>query len=532
MLHHNIDSLLIRKDYLLLSGWGFLTSHNVTRLILQLDFDNEMPSLEIEVDYGRRRDDVKVLFADMPEAGNAGFFLLAGFNQQKITRARLRWELNENQVLETPLEIPRNEKLRPIDAIKHYVLLFSKASKLIRSAGLIALIRKTNFYLSAKPKSASDTEWERLYAKLRRRTVTIIVDHDMGGGANIYRNKYVAEQWIKGELVLLLGFHIASLQYFVEVFDTNSSHRYLVDSPDSLLRFAAHGVVRHVIYNCAVSFPQPLAVINTLIALKQNADCQLLVMVHDYFMVCPSHFLINNNGQFCGVPNESHCESCLPYHRDGFVSIGGVRDIIRWRKEWSRLLIAADKVHMFSESSWHLLKKAFPLLNDTTWCVVPHDLHTEVPKVNLRRGSHLHIGIVGTIGKHKGAQIVRELALEITQRNSNVRITVIGTLEAKVPSNVVTITGAYEPKQLPEIIKNSGANVFLFPSIWAETFSYVSHELVAMGVLFACFDFGAPADLARRYEKGLILNSMDAGDILDDLESFWRAFHMVEEKTI
>ena len=187
----------------------------------------------------------------------------------------------------------------------------------------------------------------------------------MGGGANIYRNKYLAKQIAQGDIVLLLGFHIPTLQYFIEVRDSNSSHRYQVESVDSLLTAASHGAIRHLIYNCAVSFPQPLTIIDVLLELKRNTDCRFLVMMHDYFIICPSHFLINSSDQFCGVPDKQQCERCLPQHKDSFVSIPGIGDIAYWRKEWSRLLIAADEVRLFSESSWTLLKRAFPLLNTT-----------------------------------------------------------------------------------------------------------------------------------------------------------------------
>jgi glycosyltransferase involved in cell wall biosynthesis len=526
--HHNIDSILIRRHTLLLVGWGFLEGRSVTRLILQLSRDNDASPLELQVEYGLPRDDIKMFFSEIPEARDSGFFLLAGFGQKRITRALLRWEVDEKEVLETPLEFRNSEKGKPINVIKRYSLLFWKGLKLIRSAGLIAVAQKTRTYLSAKPKPIRVSQWNSLSAKLKGRPLTIVVDHDMGGGANIFRNNYSAKQIAEDQIVILLGFHIATLQYFLEVIDSSSSCRYQIESVHSLLTVASHGVVRNIVYNCAVSFPEPLALIDVLLELKRNPNCVFFVLIHDYFIVCPSYFLINSSGQFCGVPDEQCCEGCLSQHKDGLVSITGVGNIAHWRKKWSSLLMVADEVRLFSESSRKLLKRAFPLLSDNTWCVIPHDLHTEVPKLDITPGRFLHIGIVGAIGKYKGAQIVKDIASEIAARNLEVRITVIGTIDVKVPNNIVTITGRYGPRQLPELIKSSGANVFLFPSLVAETFSYVSHELVSMGVLFACFDLGAQADLARRYEKGLILKSTGAKDILDELDNFWRTSFLVE----
>jgi glycosyltransferase involved in cell wall biosynthesis len=404
------------------------------------------------------------------------------------------------------------------------IVLFGKAITLLRREGMSALISKARRYIyNNRPELLGENEWDLLRAKLHGQPLAIVVDHDIGGGANFIRNQYVLDRRAKGDLVLLLGFYTATSQYFIEIFGSHSSRRCLIGSPELLLPLAACGEVRHATYNCAVTFRQPLAVIDTLIELKRQSGCELLVVVLDFFPICPSHFLMDCNDRFCGVPDEDQCKRCLAHHRNNFVSTSGIRDISLWRQHWSRLLVAADEVRLLSNSSKQILKRAYPSLSEATWRVVPPVLHTQMPKVQVAAGQYLHIGIVGKVTrKLKGTQIISNLASEIAQRNSNAKITVIGTLETKIPNNIVKVTGAYDPEHLSEIIKNSGANIFLFPSIWAETFSFVSHELVAMGVPFACFDFGAQAELARTYEKGLILDSMNAGDILNKLEIFWR----------
>jgi glycosyltransferase involved in cell wall biosynthesis len=102
-------------------------------------------------------------------------------------------------------------------------------------------------------------------------------------------------------------------------------------------------------------------------------------------------------------------------------------------------------------------------------------------------------------------------------------------MDSRVPDEIVTVTGHYEPEQLAEIIKNSEVNIFLFPSIVPETFSYVAHELVAMGVPLACFNMGAPAELVRTYKNGLALGSMEAGAILTELEKFRRKIYQISD---
>ncbi|MCU6434922.1 glycosyltransferase [Undibacterium sp. Jales W-56] len=387
-------------------------------------------------------------------------------------------------------------------------------------------------YNTGRPQALDSSIWKKLIQQLQIRPCAIVIDQDMGGGASIYRHKHIAERIAQGENVLMLGFHIASLQYFVEFYDGVSSVRYSIASVEAFVYLLGHAKIQHILYNCAVSFRQPLNVVRMLVTLRKHVHCELQVVVHDYFAICPSHFLINDKGTFCGVPDETECARCLNAHTDGFVSVSSVRDIRQWRSTWSELLCAADDVRLFSEASQRLLQRAYPDLDQSKWRVQPHTLHTAVSKVSVTPTEELHIGVVGLIGKHKGAEIINALAREIQKRHSSIKITVIGTLEARVPGHIVNVTGPYQPKQLSSIIQGSGANVFLLPSIWAETFSYVSHELVDMGVPFACFNFGAPADLAKTYEKGLVLSSMQPAAVLDELERFWHQTVLQKKEVI
>lgn len=531
MLRYDIDHLVLREGQLLVYGWGVYPGSEIVSLVLCLEFGNDNHPVQIEAEYGQQSDDVKALFPGMSEAGNAGFFLIAGFMKGEIARASLRWELKDHRVVNTPLNLSRLHLEKSLhNIVRRYNRLFRKSIALLRSDGFGALANTVKRHFHNRPRLADKVAWDLLCAKLHGRVLTVVVDQDLGGGANIYRDRDISERCAKGATVLLFGFHTLSLQYFVQIFDKTYSHRYAIDSLESVLMLASQGEVQQLIYNCAVSFRQPLTVVDMLASLKKNTGCQLMIAVHDYFIICPSHVLMDNNGRFCGVPDVSECNRCLPQHRNGFVSLANTMDVSHWRDSWSNLLKMANEVHMFSESSRRLLKRAYPSLNDAHWTVVPHTLHTTMPKIDVLAGRHLHVGIVGRVGRTKGANIVRDLASEIILRNSSAKITVIGTLDAKVPDKVVTVTGRYEPERLAEIIKKSGANIFLFPSIIPETFSYVAHELVAMDVPFACFNMGAPADLARTYKKGLVLGCMEAGDVLIELENFWHEIYQTTAK--
>lgn len=523
MLKHGVDHVLIRDNQLFAYGWGFSPSAVVSKLVLRLLFEKKSAYLEIEANYGQRRDDVSKVFANVPEAVNAGFLILADIGDKKIRRAELYWEFQNSPTIRTAVSLTQIHRQGQVASkIDQYWLLAKKSLALLRAAGPRALINKVQRYRNGKPITADSAAWQNLTDTLQNEPFSVVVDHDIGGGANTYRHLYIRERLALDENVLLFGFHVASLQYFVEFYQKQSATRYSIESIEAFLFLLGNANIQHIMYNCAVTFRQPLSVVEMLVTLRKHVHCELLVTIHDYFAICPSHFLIDDKGVFCNVPDLNTCQHCLTAHKDSFVSFSGVRDIGRWRQTWSQLLIAADEVRLFSKASETLLKRAYPELDNSNWRLVPHTLHTAMQKVEILDKEHLHIGVVGVIGKHKGAQIITDLTKEIIKRQSNVKITIIGSIEAHLPANVVDVTGPYEAKNLPSFVKNSGANLFLFPSIWAETFSYVAHELVEMNVPFACFDFGAPADLARSYERGVVLSSIQPDLMLDEMEHFWQ----------
>ena len=79
------------------------------------------------------------------------------------------------------------------------------------------------------------------------------------------------------------------------------------------------------------------------------------------------------------------------------------------------------------------------------------------------------------------------------------------------------ITGSYEREHLPEIIEDRKIDVIFIPSIWPETFSYTSQEAIEMGMPVAVFDLGAPPERVKKYEKGLVIDKIDAAYALEKI---------------
>jgi glycosyltransferase involved in cell wall biosynthesis len=78
-------------------------------------------------------------------------------------------------------------------------------------------------------------------------------------------------------------------------------------------------------------------------------------------------------------------------------------------------------------------------------------------------------------------------------------VVVIGSLNAAVKSERLTVTGPYQRDDLVELVERHGVNMFFFPSVWPETFSYVVAEMIALGLPIVAFDLGAPGERLRNH---------------------------------
>ena len=64
--------------------------------------------------------------------------------------------------------------------------------------------------------------------------------------------------------------------------------------------------------------------------------------------------------------------------------------------------------------------------------------------------------------------------------------------------------------------------MFLFPSIWPETFSYVVAEMTALELPVVAFDLGAPAERLRGYRRARLCGEVGVESALATMLAFHR----------
>jgi len=250
-----------------------------------------------------------------------------------------------------------------------------------------------------------------------------------------------------------------------------------------------------------------------IIRLRMDLGCALTFMVHDYYSICPRITIVNERGSYCNAEYDCrHCADCLSSWENVAKDLY-VRDVViaEWRSAFARLLSSASEVRAFSLDSANRISRIFPDLRPT---VVPHELSVSIRRADIVRSEAIRFGVFGSIGIDKGCRIVRELDGWLEERgNASDEILVFGRMDCRGLSRTKCI-GCYRPVDMPELIEKFGVNVALFPSVWPETFSYVTQELMATGVPLICLDIGAQGERVSWYEKGEVLHGLEPAAIM------------------
>lgn len=273
-----------------------------------------------------------------------------------------------------------------------------------------------------------------------------------------------------------------------------------------------------------VSYPDPLHFMDFLADLKVRMDSRMRVLVHDYYCVCPGVHLFDWTGRYCGPSlDEARCAKCLK-HLDLHIkkNMGAVYNIALWRSSWKRLLSASDAVVCFSESSRMILHAIYPDLDSARYLVQPHDCTHLDSAMAASHGEMILIGVLGHINEMKGAGILQEMVRYVEEKKLPVYFIVIGSVSPHIDCHRVVETGSYPHHELYRLIELFAPDAFLIPSICPETFSYTTEELIHTRKPLAVFNLGAPAERVSRYEKGLVLSSIDPVVAVNELIRFVR----------
>jgi GT2 family glycosyltransferase/glycosyltransferase involved in cell wall biosynthesis len=332
--------------------------------------------------------------------------------------------------------------------------------------------------------------------------VPVYLAHSLGGGAESYLQQRIAATSAAGgaSVVLRVG---GPQRWQVELYSpagrvagTTGSFALVQQLLEPLTR-------RHIVYSCGVGDPAPLDLPGHLLALKRGPADRIEVLFHDFFPVTPSYCLLGQDGRYHGPVTAANPDPAHQARQDGaIVPLAG------WQAAWGTLVAAADAVVVFSADSRQQVLAAYP---DARVEVRPHRMLGAVPQIAAPGVSgagpqgRAVIGVLGNIGPQKGAAVVAGLGRALA-RDPQRRLVLIGTIDpAFALHGSVRVHGPYQIQDLPELVARYGVTCWLIPSIWPETFSFVTHEALATGLPVYCFALGAQGEAVAAAPNGRLI---------------------------
>ncbi len=520
----NIDRLVLNGSRVF--GWGWAAHPDKPVSAVHLRVVGDSGEVRLPADYGLSREDVERAHPGLVGARASGF-IVTGFAKSSAN-GKMLLEVDFADGTRSVVDVTsRAERLYEKTRKRRMASWLAKSVwRRLKRGDLAGILRRAKAQGLAAPPIDDASIVDELLPHLEgARGVMIVFDHNMGGGANQYRDRIIAAQLAAGAAVILCTYNLPTLDYRLNLMRPNAEPRIwrastFVALENVLDRFES----AEIFVNSPVSFDEPLLLADWLARMKADfPGARLVITAHDYFAVCPSFVLLNADGAYCGIPEISVCASCLKRHEASFVALSPPTQMGAWRALWGRCLAAADEVRCFSEASRKLFVRAYPDLDPARLTVVPHAVDF-VPgrKPRANPAAPLVIGVVGEISMQKGAHVVEEVIDRIERESLDARVVVLGLLHSARKSPRLKVTGPYKREDLVDLVESNGVNMLFFPSIWPETFSYVVGEMMAMELPIVAFDIGAPAERLRSYSLGRLCAEANGAAALDQLIALHR----------
>lgn len=246
---------------------------------------------------------------------------------------------------------------------------------------------------------------------------------------------------------------------------------------------------------------------------------------HDFYMICPSIKLLDENMTPCGgvcTPSTGTCaselwdEASVPALKHNYVH--------HWRQRSMKALDPCDAFVTTTQSAADILLRAFPEFQSRLR-VIPHGRTFErfgraAVCPSSDPDAPFRILLAGGLSRAKGSALVSAAAHKL--RAEGVEFHLLGKADDGLDTSVVVMHGSYEREQFIAKAEALNPNLALLPSLWSETYCHVLTEMWAAGLPVLGYDIGAVGERIQAHGGGWLFDSADV-DLLCVAIRFIRA---------
>ena len=209
-----------------------------------------------------------------------------------------------------------------------------------------------------------------------------------------------------------------------------------------------------------------------LIDCINSKSIPFLVNLHDFYYICPSIHLIDEDCSYCNL----NCGGCR-----------WADSIEKWREHCRDVLEKSYLNIAPSNSAVEIYKNIFPQLDN--FKVISHGVNVNKSSYTAELTSKpVKILVPGHISQHKGSLLIKEL--KKTDKNNNLELHFLGTAIPNLNKYGIS-HGRYERSDFNEIIAEIKPSFSLILSVCPETYSYTLTESWMAGIPVIASNLGA-----------------------------------------
>ena len=273
----------------------------------------------------------------------------------------------------------------------------------------------------------------------------------------------------------------------------------------------------------------------SLIQVPAQLGYPVVLSLHDFFVACARHYLIDNHTRLCPGPDRGErCIACLE-------SMTGADEARRRFAYFERLLHIPQQVIVPSRFLADKMRDIFPFLEPRLHVVAPGivpDRQIGREERNPLQPSPLRVLCIGMLAPYKGPHVLVEAVRGLPV--GSVAVSLYGgrlavwnaytdQLEADAADLPIRFCGTYAHDQLSAILARH--DVLVVPSICEETFSLVAREALQAGLPVIAAKRGALPEVIQDGVNGLLFEPENADDLRRCLERLQTDTRLREQLT-